>query len=508
MTNPILTDLSEAERLALLRSYPLDLQQVTDQLDRLAKLAAQICHTPVALVSIVESDRQVFIGRSGTELEETPRAWSFCTYAMHESQTMTVSDATQDTRFSDNPLVTGAPGIRFYAGEPLRSREGAALGSFCVIDTSPRDALSEDQESALETLGIAAMAVLEKARTERDSASLQHSAQIEIGYLEQRFQLLADAMPQLVWSTDADGVSDYFNRLWEDYTGIAAEECYGTGWLSCLHPEDRDRAALHWRDAVNADRDYDLEYRVRRHDGVYRWMLVRGMPMRGPDGEITRWIGTCTDIQEQKEAAERLDVISRELNHRIKNIFAVIGGLINLTMRKYPAGRDICTDLQKRVLALGRAHDLVRTHSAMGGATPPHSTLREVLDAILKPYEDDAGTRIIVDEDARIDIDDRAATPLALYFHELATNAAKYGALSTPDGTVTITLQADPETGNAILTWQEDGGPRVKPDAEKGFGATLVDMSICRQLGGTLDYDWRPAGLCVHATIPLNLLIR
>jgi len=131
-----------------------------------------------------------------------------------------------------------------------------------------------------------------------------------------------------------------------------------------------------------------------------------------------------------------------------------------------------------------------------------------VLDAILKPYEDDAGMRIIVDEDARIDIDDRAATPLALYFHELATNAAKYGALSTPDGTVTITLQADPETGNAKLTWQEDGGPRVTPDAEKGFGATLVDMSICRQLGGTLDYDWRPDGLCVHATIPLNLLIR
>lgn len=139
MKSSMLNDLSEAERLALLHSYPVGLQPVKDQLDRLAKLAAQICETPVALVSIVESERQVFIGRSGTDLEETPRAWSFCTYAMRESQTMSVGDATQDARFADNPLVTGAPGIRFYAGEPLRSPEGAPLGSFCVIDTKARE---------------------------------------------------------------------------------------------------------------------------------------------------------------------------------------------------------------------------------------------------------------------------------------------------------------------------------------------------------------------------------
>jgi PAS domain S-box-containing protein len=496
--------MSETERQAILSTFPLGNEEMVEQLDRLAALAARICHAPVGLVSLVEVDRQLFIGRSGTDLTETARDVAFCDLAMHEIDGMIVPDATKDPRFCDNPLVTGPPAIRLYASHPLRSLEGAPLGSVCVLDTVPREELSEAQNDGLRTLADAAMALLERWRIDDRRQREAAQSRSAINELEQRFELLADAMPQMVWSSLPNGATDYFNSGWSDFTGEPPEASFGDSWLRFLHADDLRPAAECWARSVTSGKPYEIEYRLRRHDGEHRWVLARGLPMHDEAGEIVRWLGTCTDIHEQKNAAERNELLTRELSHRIKNIFAVISGLTTLSMRKRPEIQELGRELQQRILALGRAHDFVRPHSERSRSHHLHTSLKGMLGSLLGAYQTPGDERIlIIGED--VAIDDRSATPLALFFHELATNAAKYGALAASGGRVEIRIV----TGDEIeLDWSEHCGPPVVPATETGFGGDLIHMSITRQLGGTLDYDWRREGLRVKARIPLSAMAR
>ena len=502
------SDAAEARRLAILASYPLDRPGIGAQLDRLAALAAKLCDAPIGLVSWVEADSQRFIGRSGTELTGTPREIAFCDIARLADEGMVVSDARDDARFRDNPLVTGAPGIRLYASQPLRSLEGAPLGTLCVIDTRARADLTPGQIEGLRTLADSAMGLLERWRLDTRSRAQAAVSRTTLHDLTQRFEVLADAMPQMVWASLPSGETDYFNRQWCDFTGAPSQTSFGDSWMRFLHRDDKDEVARVWREAVSAGGGYDIEYRLRRADGEYRWMLVRGLPMRDETGAIYRWIGTCTDIHEQKARAQEHEMLTRELSHRIKNIFAVINGLIALSLRRNPALDQLGRELQQRVLALGRAHDFVRPHGEFARALHSHSSLHGMLESLLSAYQSAPGERVRVSgEDLRID--DRSATPLALFFHELATNSAKYGALSADHGHVEIAIDSGkPDEATIMLTWSEHGGPPVQAPSELGFGSRLIEMSVTRQLSGTLDYDWRADGLRVSATIPSQTMAR
>ncbi|MEZ5743479.1 MAG: PAS domain-containing protein [Sphingomonadaceae bacterium] len=501
--------LAEWQRPSLTRDdlaseYIAESRALTEQLDRFASLAARLCDAPVGFVSLVEADRQCFVGRYGSTFEETPRDQSFCAHAMLLDRCMVVPDARDDPRFASNPLVTDDPEIRFYAGYPLKTPDGVPLGSFCVIDFVPRAGLSSGQLADLETLAHAAMAIMEQAHGANRRVVLDRLARNRIEELKQQFDVLADALPPLVWSTDSEGQADYFNQRWIDYTGLSPEASYGAKWLERLHPDDVPHTQEVWLEAVASSTPYQAEYRVRAADGTYRWFLARGLPIKGPDGAVQRWIGTCTDIEEQKDSQQQLHLLSRELNHRIKNIFAVIGGLISITRRNRPEIAEAATELQDRILALGRAHDFVRSGTAGLVSRDRGSTMHGMLRALLSPYQDSAGERICITGDDPA-IDDRSATALALYFHELATNAAKYGALSVPEGRVEISItDGDPAT----LVWSETGGPPVTPSVRQGFGASLVDLSIARQLGGEVEYEWREAGVIVAARIPAASLSR
>src|SRR5204862_493311 len=134
---------------------------------------------------------------------------------------------------------------------------------------------------------------------------------------ELRFRTLADTMPQMVWSARPDGHNDYFNARWYAFTGVAEGATDGTGWAEVFHPDDRDQAWSLWRRSLADGEPYQIEYRLRRHDGVYRWVLGRALPIRDAGGQITRWFGTCTDIHEQKLALDEREIISHELSHRI-----------------------------------------------------------------------------------------------------------------------------------------------------------------------------------------------
>ncbi|WP_171132395.1 sensor histidine kinase [Sphingomonas sp. ID1715] len=323
---------------------------------------------------------------------------------------------------------------------------------------------------------------------------------------EARFDVLTDAMPQMVWSTLPDGYHDYYNAQWYAFTGAPAGATDGEGWNDMFHPDDRARAWALWRHCLATGEPYEIEYRLRHYSGDYRWVLGRALPVRSPDGEITRWIGTCTDIDEAKRAAERNELLSRELSHRIKNIFAVISGLVNLTGRRSAELKPVMNELLGRIAALGRAHEFARPHSPQSAPELGETTLHGLLAELLKPYAD-AGSERVAIRGVNAIVDDKGATPIALVVHELATNSAKYGALSVNEGGVIVDIAEDGE--RLELVWTEQGGPPVTgaPD-HVGFGTQLAELSVARQLGGELRKEWRREGLKVKIRVKSSRLRR
>jgi len=321
-----------------------------------------------------------------------------------------------------------------------------------------------------------------------------------------QLQVLTDAMPQMVWSTRADGFHDYYNARWYEFTGVPKGSTDGEGWNDMFHPADQERAWARWRHSLETGDPYEIEYRLRHHSGEYRWTLGRALPVRDESGAITRWIGTCTDIHDAKRAAEQNELLSRELSHRIKNIFAVISGLIGLSSRHDSLIRPFAKTLQDRIAALGRAHEFARPHSDESRPALGASTLKGLLLEIFRPYPAFDEGRIVVEGDDA-EVDDRGATPIALVFHELATNAAKYGALSAAEGRVEVTILRH---GDAIaIAWRERDGPQIGAAPDRvGFGTRLAEMSIGQQLGGAIDRTWGRSGLELEIRLRADRLHR
>ena len=325
---------------------------------------------------------------------------------------------------------------------------------------------------------------------------------------EAKFETLTDAMPQMVWSTQPDGFHDYYNARWYEFTGMPPGSTDGEGWNGMFHPEDQDRAWARWRESLETGEPYEIEYRLRHHSGEYRWTLGRALPVRDENGKIIRWIGTCTDIHEAKRTAELNTLLSRELSHRIKNIFAVVSGLIALSARQLPEAKPFAAQLRDRVAALGRAHEFVRPHSDESRPVLGATTVQGMLSELFSPYPAWTEGRMTISGDDCA-VDDRGATPLALLFHELATNATKYGALSTGEGTVTVELAVDRAADCLYIGWAELGGPAVPGAPERaGFGSRLAEISVVQQLGGKLDKRWPEDGLKVDIAIACSRLSR
>ncbi len=502
---------TEEGRIAALHAYGVLHSAPEAGFDEVVALAAAICETPTALISLVDSDIQWFKARVGLDVCETGRDVSFCDHAMREHEVMVVPDATLDSRFAANALVTGEPHIRFYAGAPLVTSEGFPLGALCVIDHHPRpDGLTPLQRQTLAVLASQIVNQLELRRAlaqgEANDVSLA-SAGLALAESEAKFRAIAESMPQMVWSTLPDGFHDYYNARWYEFTGVPAGSTDGEAWNGMFHADDQDRAWAAWRRSLSTGDPYEIEYRLRRADGVYRWTLGRATPIRNEAGEITRWFGTCTDIDDLKRMEQGKDLLSQELSHRIKNIFAVISALIALSAREYPEAKAFAASVRNRINALARAHEFVRPHSEVSRPTVGDTTLHTFLAALFSPYADNDGRPRVLIEGDDATFDDQAATSVALLFHELATNAAKYGALSLEGGHVLL------RTSNAgerfILTWTEVGGPVVAGiPSRTGFGSSLATLSVEGQLGGRLERRWLAGGLIVEADLPATALSR
>ena len=473
-----------------------------EELDGIARLAARALDAPIALITLKAASSQPYLGQAGLSADDACCYGSFCAYVMHHTGGVAVFDTRDDPRFCEHPMVVGTPHIRFFAGLALLRGNGAPVGSLCVFDTRPREALNADQLDSLPTLAKAARACIERWGALREHGQKQAATLRALNGMSRRFETLADALPQLVWSTPPNGLSDYFSRQWCEFTGALASDGYGTGWLDFLHPDDLQHARAAWTHAIATDSPYEIEYRLRNTDGSYRWMLARGVPVIDDDGAIARWVGTCTDIDERVRASEALEIMSQELSHRIKNLFSVVQGLIAMALRGHAGMAPVSQSLQSRMVALGRAHDLVRPRISGGAIWRSQTTLRQLIEILIAPYLQDEPARLeILGDD--VAVNEQATTPLALFIHELATNSARFGALSIPSGRLRLTIALDDDL---VVAWKESGGPRIPSPPQPAFGIGLARLCIERQLGGSLKLEWQDDGLHAEARIALRQL--
>lgn len=518
MNSPLANDPEaiEAERLRVLRSYDILDTDPEQAFDDVMLLAARICDAPIGMVGLAAGDRKWFKSQNGVDVPHPGLASAFSEHAMLQPGVTVVRDTALDPLFADHPLVTGTAGVRFYAGAPLVDDQGLALGALCVFDTRPRpQGLDETCLMTMEVLARQVMALLERRRAllERRRSDKAAAAAVEaarqvtekLAESDARLQAIADSMPQMVWSSRPDGHHDYYNARWYEFTGATEGSTLGDAWGEMIHPQDQERARTAWSASLSTGEPYEVEYRLLHHSGAYAWTLSRAMPIRDATGVVTRWFGTGTDITEMKRLEEAKALLSQELNHRIKNIFAVISALLALSARQYPEARTFAKAARKRISALARAHEFVRPHTESSRPSLDGTTLHAFLRDLFLPYDDDAGRpRVIISGDDA-DFDDQAATPVALLFHELATNAAKYGALSAPEGKVELTTRR--QGARYVMTWREQGGAPVKgPPEAAGFGSSLLTLSVEGQLGGGLERTWDPQGLVVVADIPATAL--
>ena len=209
------------------------------------------------------------------------------------------------------------------------------------------------------------------------------------------------------------------------------------------------------------------------------------------------------DVTAEREATETRQLLVRELNHRVKNLFAVIAGMIGMTARHTRTPAEMASALRGRIGALARSHELIRPAVTQEAVGPADVSIQNLVSSLIEPHLQHESDRIRL-EGPSVNLGANGATSLSLVLHELATNAAKYGALSVPDGVLTVSWEVVGDT--LTMEWTEAGGPPVTTPTHRGFGSTLVDMSVRSQLRGSFDVEWRPNGMFARLALSLARL--
>jgi two-component sensor histidine kinase len=265
-----------------------------------------------------------------------------------------------------------------------------------------------------------------------------------------------------------------------------------------IHPKDLDRVRAAFAATRALVGPYEIDFRISFNREI-RWISARG---QGDDADIADHImfGVFLDVTQRKQAEEANELLAGEMSHRVKNLLQIASSLTQSVSRSAKTKEDLVRDLTNRLIALGRAHDLVHP---VPGRENKEALLGDLLAVLLAPYDDKGAfsgrVRVSV---PRIGVATAAATTLALVVHELATNSLKYGALSAETGTLDVACV--PHVGEeVVVVWTEQGGPPVvAPKAPAGFGSQMVNRGMSSRLGGSIEFNWPKEGVIV--TLRMN----
>ena len=297
----------EAQRLAELRLYDVLDTSPEEALDELTTFAAAICGTPMAMISLIDENRQWVKSKVGLEITETPRDISFCGHAVHQRELFIVPDATHDERFADNPLVTGAPGICFYAGAPLLSPANVALGTLCVIDHVPRT-LTPAQQKALRLLARQVMMYLDLSRQSRELAESEERLRVAtekvslVQTASKRLSLIVESSDDAIIGKDLKSIITSWNSGAEKIFGYSSSEMVGTSIMRLI-PDDRREDETRILAKIRRGERVDHFETVRQtKDGRLIDVSVTASPIKDAAGKVVGVSKVARDISERKQA--------------------------------------------------------------------------------------------------------------------------------------------------------------------------------------------------------------
>jgi PAS domain S-box-containing protein len=415
-------------------------------------------------------------------------------------------DILQDPRYGKNQPYRGMPDghlpVRSYLAVPVISRSGEVLGGLFFGHAEP-GMFKPEHESLLSGIAGQAAIAIDNARLLQDAQrELEERGRSEEGLREseERLRLALEAGRLGSWELDIASSRRLLSPRSAEIFGVPTDELLDReAWQAVIHPGDRERLNTTFQAALQGRAPYRAEFRVLAKDGGVRWVSSQAIVHRDRSGAPQRVVGIHQDITERKSWEEHQSLLINELNHRVKNTLATVQSLAGQTLRNASSMEQVREDLEGRLFALSRIHDVL-TRESWNGAN-----LREVVQQAIEPYRRADDDRFhVAGEDTRLS--PQMALAMALALQELATNAVKYGALSNATGVVRITwkITCAASDRRLMLRWDEAGGPTVDPPTRCGFGSRLIERSFAMELGGQARLEFHPDGVSCTVDAPVN----
>lgn len=394
--------------------------------------------------------------------------------------------------WSDYPFVVLTRRDGGHERNPVAVRQMRALGNATFL---------ERPFHPMTFVSVARSALSSRRRQyqARDRLAALEQSRTEIARSDDRLKFALEAGKLGAWELDFEGgrtlvASETCKRQFGLLPG--ADLTYDV-FLTLIHPEDRDAVLAGAQTSLDTGVDFSIETRIVTDAAEERWIEVRG---RAADrtGRAARMAGVSLDITARKQAEERQHLLIRELHHRVKNTLSTVQALVGSTARGATTIDGFYRDFT------GRIQSLANTHTLLTEELWQRASLPELLAKELDLYDDDRKRITVSGPDIELPSD--YAVPLGMAFHELTTNAVKYGALSNGEGRVDVSwsIESGHPAPRVNLAWVEEGGPPVRPPTRQGFGTRLLDRVLAAQLRADVRVAYEPSGIRISLsfTVP------
>jgi PAS domain S-box-containing protein len=498
----------QAENAALVELAEVVASAPQDILQALTEAALKLCQAQSAGISLLEDadHRQRFHWRalagrwSHISNGGTPRDFGPCGTVLDFNEPLLFSHPERDFPYIGEitPPIEDALLVPFHVGDQ-------AVGTIWVVSHDETKRFDAEDLRVMTNLAKFAAAAYQTLLSSRASGVTNEALQQSVA-TAQRLAFIVESSDDAIVSKTLDGIITSWNKGAERIFGYTAEEAIGQHITFLMRPdryEEEDRIIASLR---RGERVAPFDTVRQRKDGELIHVSVTMSPVKDIHGKIIGASKIARDITERKLAQEAQSLLIREMRHRVNNLFLITNAIIGLSARSAKTPADMARAVQGRLSALTRAHELTRPGLIeQTGKLRSETSLHSLIGAIFEPYVDeeaDVPARVVI-KGCDMMISESAVTNVALVLHELATNAAKYGALSADGGVVRVDCARDDAT--LRIVWREAGGPGLgEPPSEEGFGSVLTRQVLVNQFRGKIERAWSRGGLVVEMEIPLH----
>jgi PAS domain S-box-containing protein len=403
-----------------------------------------------------------------------------------------VSDIDETDESDSIKAIIRAEDIRALGFIPLVAH-GTVVGKFMTYYAEPRR-FPEREINLAVTIARQVGFSIERGHSEAARAE----AERHLRESEERFRLMSEDAPVMIWMSDASGRCLHLNRMLRNFWGVEADGIKNFNWSDTMHPDDAARIGSEIFEAMTQRKSATIRGRYRSTNGSYRVLHTTARPRFSGNGDFLGMIGVNLDLTEQERAEATQRVLIDELNHRVKNTLATVQSLAMQTFRDVPESKDARDRFTGRLIALARAHDVLTSRQWES------ADLMEIADRALEPFRN--GHDRIAKHGPAIHLTPKQTLSISLALHELATNAVKYGALSNEAGSVSLQWEVLDDAASRCLRllWREENGPPVRPPVRQGFGSRLIGKNLAGELNGEARIDYLPGGVVASIVCPVQ----